>query len=200
MSPRYLPFVLLCLAGVLGAEPKRDPYGDPLPEGAIARLGSLRFRHGSRVEVVGFSQDGKVLATFDGGDSLARWDTASGRKLRPLPVGYVSQPIYHRFSTDGKWLILADRTSEFRVLDAVTGAVRLKLEPQKLDRRYLDVQALAISQDGKTAVIGHDWFIREIHFFPDSKRLVSNTSGDMIVWDVATSQPVASYRSGRLQQ
>jgi WD40 repeat protein len=48
--------------------------------------------------------------------------------------------------------------------------------------------------------IGHDWLIREIHFSPDGKRLLSNTSGDMIVWDVATSRPIASFQSDRFQQ
>ena len=60
-----------------------DVYGDPLPSGAIARLGTVRFRHvGSRVDAV-LSPDGRTL--YSGGDhSLEWWDARSGRRLRQI--------------------------------------------------------------------------------------------------------------------
>jgi hypothetical protein len=62
------------------AEAGTDRYHDPLPLGAVARLGSLRFCHGAPVEDVTLSPDGKwVASTAKDGNCL--WDTATGREV-----------------------------------------------------------------------------------------------------------------------
>src|SRR5262249_57067607 len=59
-----------------------DRFGDALPEGALARLGTLRLRQGWMVARVQFSPDGKQLALAGAGRPIGLWDVANGRELR----------------------------------------------------------------------------------------------------------------------
>src|SRR5262249_9125895 len=65
-----------------GGPPRLDRFGDPLPVGALARLGSLRFH---RCSCAAYSTDGKIIVTADG-DELNLWDAATSRNIRRLPL------------------------------------------------------------------------------------------------------------------
>src|SRR6266511_219898 len=46
-------------------EPVRtDALGDPLPPGALMRIGTLRMRHQDAVKAVAISPDGKIVASL----------------------------------------------------------------------------------------------------------------------------------------
>src|SRR5262249_49470281 len=46
---------------------RADPDGEPLPEGALARLGTRRWRHDSPAFFVGFARQGRQLITARSG-------------------------------------------------------------------------------------------------------------------------------------
>src|SRR5262249_598608 len=62
-----------------------DLPGDPLPDGALARVGTLRFRHFATIVSVAYAPDGKSVAT-GGRDGVVRvWDAATGRQRLRIP-------------------------------------------------------------------------------------------------------------------
>lgn len=70
--------------------PRTDRFGDPLPNGAIARLGAMRFYHGSQVDRVVLSPDGKWVVSWSETanrlwDARNRmWDARGGKEV---PLG-----------------------------------------------------------------------------------------------------------------
>lgn len=75
--------LLFLCATLVAPVPKEKP--DPLPDGALVRLGELRFRV-PKVDALTFSPDGKLLLTTDGKDRLLRWDAVTGHRLSPIEL------------------------------------------------------------------------------------------------------------------
>src|SRR6266540_1659446 len=83
-----------------------DHQGDPLPAGTVARLGTVRFRHGHFITSIAFSPDGRILAAGDGQKNLLLWEAATGKVLHRYPgLGWATS---QSFSPDGQSLALAD--------------------------------------------------------------------------------------------
>src|SRR5262249_17434645 len=85
MHPSLTIFCLLLLslplaAAELGPMPREvrfDRFGDPLPDGALARLGTTRHRHPQATHLA-FSADGSRFVTWGRDDRLRFWTTRSG--------------------------------------------------------------------------------------------------------------------------
>src|SRR4051812_29064709 len=92
LPPLAAGTVLVLLAGAAasgeGPAARTDMYGDPLPPGAVARLGTVRLRH--RGADVTFAPDGKCLISYGWDGEVRVWDAASGklvRRQRLKPLG-----------------------------------------------------------------------------------------------------------------
>src|SRR5579871_6084004 len=116
-------FVALVLIFVIGqpgrgAPPARtDQYGDPLPAGVVARLGTTRLTLGS-ARFLTFSPDGRYLAAHNGMEDLHVWDVASGNEvlgiMTPSFAGFGTGWRPLAFSPDSKALALACRDDKER--------------------------------------------------------------------------------------
>jgi len=135
-----------------------DALGDPLPEGAILRLGTLRFRHPNSAHELALSPDGKTVVTV--GESIIAWEAATGKELwRAGPdkrefenagSGYGCRVI--TFAPDGR-LLTPGRPGELLIRDAATGkATQLKLKkagpPEQARAKSIDV-----APDGKLVAL-----------------------------------------------
>ena len=137
------------------AHPARDFYGDPLPKGAVGRLGTVRLNHGRIMDWLFFLPDGKTLVSV--GSGMARvWDAASGKELRQFPTVHAWSTSQAALSPDGKSLTLLTQEPEgdtIRTWDLAQGnEVRKLAIPVR--RRVIDVwHPNAISPDGQLGAI-----------------------------------------------
>ena len=63
-----------------------DRYGDALPGGAIARMGTVRFRNLAVARALAFSPDFKQLASAANDAALRIWDAATGSEGRQFGI------------------------------------------------------------------------------------------------------------------
>ncbi len=184
---------------------RRDRYGDPLPKDALARLGTVRWRHGASVFGLAYSPDGKTIVTAGlGGRALVLWDAATGKEIRVF--GGSSQPREVAFSPDGK--MIATTQEGGQLWDAATGKML-----HALPNVNSGVAAIAFAPDSKTLATAnfdeavHLWDLASgkekqkidcgqgrlwiVTFAPDGKLLASGGSdGTIRLWDTAADKEV----------
>src|SRR5262249_54299316 len=92
-----------------------DRYGDPLPPGAMMRLGSTRLRQPEPVTSLSFAPDGKTLGVGCVDHTTRLWDVASGKAVGTLE-GSGHYTYYVAFSPDGKTLAAEDKVGDNPVI------------------------------------------------------------------------------------
>ena len=90
---------------------EKDRFGDPLPEGAIQRLGTLRMRYsntlqpGNRIADLGYLPDGKGVVAAS--NFVEIWDLSAGKLLFRQQI-CKAKIVSMSVRSDGKALLLAD--------------------------------------------------------------------------------------------
>jgi RNA polymerase sigma factor (sigma-70 family) len=162
-----------------------DRYGDPLPPGAVARIGTTRFQGRDGVSVAAFSPDGKLFATGGPSWSKARlWDAKSGKLLLEMPLAVPSKPNYGgssvttlAFSPDGKRLAFGGYWSPSVCLWDVEAGKQLHV----FDNWAEGWENQAFVEEGPI-----------LAFTPDGRTLVGGArDGSVRLWDVETGREQA---------
>jgi WD40 repeat protein len=69
------------------AELRVDLYGDPLPKGAVARLGTVRYRHPGWNKRIAFLPDNETLLIGTRDNYLGSWNARTGKLFHELDLG-----------------------------------------------------------------------------------------------------------------
>jgi WD40 repeat protein len=128
-----------------------DQFGDALPPGALARLGTIRWRlEPDGANCMAFSKDGKTLLTGNSDTGVTAWEMQTGKILRRLPEkpelrkAWLGYDTVVALSADG-------RTAAFGVQDGTVHLVDFETGKSLLECRGHSgrIQVAALSADGK---------------------------------------------------
>ena len=112
-----------------------DRFGDPMPPGAVGRLGSARMRHASAINSVAFADDGTSLLTAGDDGAIRLWKVEDGRELGRLE-GHDAPVEAAAFVEGGKRVLSIDQRGSVRLWDLKTGAAQVLLPGSPENRLY----------------------------------------------------------------
>jgi RNA polymerase sigma factor (sigma-70 family) len=173
-----------------------DLYGDPLPDGATARLGTVRFRMGLHTKALAFSPNDKILAgpvDFGFGPCTCFWDAATGKPSHRLSSSWNSSLA---FSADGKLLFTNTSLKSLGLIDVATGKEARRFQGPALGR----FGVVAFAPDGQTvAAAGGETQLAQIKLWEvatGNELRKMEWKGDVWVWSLAIAPDGKTLASG----
>lgn len=142
---------------------RMDAFGDLLPDGALRRVGTLRFRYGWGINNLLLTPDGKTLVSNEAAGTVSVWDLATGKMLRQFPGALFSER-HIALSSDGKLVAICHREA-IHMCDLASG---------KEIRRLAHANATGVA------------------FSPNGKILAAaGNANDIHVWNLSTGKKIA---------
>jgi len=156
-----------------------DDFGDRLPDGALFRLGPVRFRHGQQIRRLAFLPGGRLLASIADDDTLRLWEVATGKEKQRIAAGIrqhsgVGIEQWLAVSPDGQ-LMAALCQGNLCLWQTATGK---------------EIRRFEIEED----LIGDNVNVRHFAFAPDSKTVMAVGYQDVFHWDVATGKKIRQWQ------
>jgi RNA polymerase sigma factor (sigma-70 family) len=130
-------------------KPRLDRHGDPLPAGALARLGTLRFRLGNGIYAMALSPDSKTAVSVGGNAQTQFWDTTTGKKIREIEWKQGGGGRVVAYSPDGRTVASVQDHGILHLWDAVNGK-----HLAELGLKMRSTSSLAFSPDGRVLAAG----------------------------------------------
>jgi RNA polymerase sigma factor (sigma-70 family) len=172
-------------AGAVQAQkppPPKDLFGDPLPPGAVARLGTVRWRHGAPVTFVTVLPDGKRVVSAANDRFVRVWDMADGKELQRFGPGPRPAP------PSGRYYTIKDRPANTVAAVSADGK-RIAVHFDGPDIRLWD--GATGKEVGSVCLDKKDFVVGTLALAPDGRRLaVAGTDGTVQLWDLATRKLV----------
>jgi WD40 repeat protein len=205
MLPRWIALTMLVAVPVAvarteqPASPRVAFAGDPLPGGAIARLGTLRFKHlppsqfsandnvMARVTIALFSPNGQTVATIgQPANDLRVWDSKTGKEL-PGPWKSGKQILRTSgiaYSPDGS--ILAGVVAR---LDETTGMLKGEID-------FWDIEQAKTVRTLATRDLDGRGEFASIAFSDGEKILTAvDISGKVYWWEIASGKLLRTWQA-----
>ena len=134
-------------AAETSTSPRTDAAGDPLPPSAVARLGTLRWAHGTEVDYTAYLPDGREVLTVDNAGLFRIWEKETGKLSRRFGPSDCKQVYWHVYEAN---------ENKRKISKAGNPSPK---------------HAVAVSADGKTVAIAHGDGILSLWDIASGKKL-----------------------------
>jgi WD40 repeat protein len=197
MFPSMMVVVLGSSLGLPPPAARTDAHGDPMPRGALMRLGTARLGHFQPITWVGFTHDSKCVITASNDGRIRWWNAVTGLQSAQYRGGNTPRD-YFALSGDGRKMILPD-------LNDYSGLALVEAVSRKEDRRITHDELLGpqdqrvggerfiLSPDGRFLAI---WDRSYIYGEENRKKKRSFTL--LRVWDMRSGSPIREWKTGDL--
>jgi RNA polymerase sigma factor (sigma-70 family) len=197
-----------------------DFFGDPLPDGAVARLGTARFNHGDGLNALYFTPDGKTILS-EGNGFLHHWDAVTGKELARHTLAKPSFDDQTVLTPDGTMLVSLNQdgfTEDHARFWDLAQRKEVRLVPLPVQRKEISIfRRNALAPDGRLAVVHAPDAVRvfdlmttkELYRLPkgnDAVRVATFAGSDRIVtadrkqlievWEARTGKLVRQFAHG----